>query len=552
MPKCGANFRKPVEYISDRAKRYRAHSPGCRPKGPKVCFQCGSRRNVVPDHKDSDESNGRRSNLRWACKSHNTILGKKMAREGRGVRTRQYNPGHNPYRYIEAYGSGYSSKPRSGKYALWEKPETGGRARRVGTAQNQEEAYAFLEGAPIRKKRIVLPAQRSLFGLGKNPGGATNLAQYVQAAMDHVRGSHDAAGAILHATPKSKRREFAKEIWFRRGYRGPNPRKKSLAKQIDSLIGATPVPANHSDFFADLEDRLLGAQPSMYKHHATRKPSFIAKNPERAESNKLTHAAVKYENPSLHYQYRVHQFQSCASCAHFIAASPPRCESVQNPISPGAWCKRFKKRGKNPSEADDLYRKFHGRGPDKILTLQRKGMDPYGGHPELTSLGPLIRLVVGEGVEMNEDGTVKEEGEFCNEINFVPMAEYRRRIERLNTKDPEQVRAFKAWLKQAGAPDVAAVPNTRQLYFVGGKQSLTDSELLALGCDPEKDLSDLGYAYLIEYVAQKRFDNFEVMTYYHAFGEVSGIQPRLTFRRHPSMFELMGGEYLVRSVGIDN
>jgi hypothetical protein len=87
---------------------------------------------------------------------------------------------------------------------------------------------------------------------------------------------------------------------------------------------------------------------------------------------------------------------------------------------------------------------------------------------------------------------------------------------------------------------------------VGGKQSLTDSELIALGCDPEKDLCDLGYCYQIEYVAQKRFDRFEVMTYYHAFGEKSDVQPRLTFRRHPSMLELMGGEYLVRSVGIDN
>jgi hypothetical protein len=388
-----------------------------------------------------------------------------------------------------------------------------------------------------------------------NPAGATNLAQYVQAAMDHVRGSHDEAGAIIHATPKSKRREFAKEIWFRRGYRGQNPRKKSLAKQIDKLVTGGPLPANHSDFFADLEERLLGAQPSMYKHHSTRKPSFIAKNPERAESAKLSHAAVNFESASRH------PGQACASCVHLIAASSlpsnlfdgkPRCESVKPPIKLGDWCKRFKRRGQNPSEADDLYRKFHGRGPDKILTLQRKGMDPYGGHPELTSLGPLIRLVVGEGVEMNDDGTVKDEGEFCNEVCFVPIPEYKRRIERLNTKDPEEMRAFKSWLKMAGAPDVAAVPNTRQLYFVGGKQSLTDSELIALGCDPEKDLCDLGYCYQIEYVAQKRFDRFEVMTYYHAFGEKSDVQPRLTFRRHPSMLELMGGEYLVRSVGIDN
>ena len=53
---------------------------------------------------------------------------------------------------------------------------------------------------------------------------------------------------------------------------------------------------------------------------------------------------------------------------------------------------------KNPSEADTLYKKFHGRGPDRIYDMQVAGVDPYGGHPELTSLGPLIRFIVGEDV----------------------------------------------------------------------------------------------------------------------------------------------------------
>jgi len=409
--KCGAQFRKPVHAITDRAKRYRAHSPGCRPKGPKQCHWCGTRNGqIVPDHKDGDESNGRPSNLVWACKSCNTERGKKMAKAGKGVRTRQYNPAS---------------------------------------------------------------------------AGAINLAQYVQAAMDHVRGAHDAAGEIIHNTPKAKRREFAKEIWFRRGYRGKNPAQKTLAKKIDAIL-PQPVSAHESDFFADLEERLLGKQPHMYKHHATRKPSFIAKNK------------------------------------------------------------------RNPSEADILYKKFHGRGPDKITTMLVAGVDPYGGHPELTSLGPLIRLVVGEGAEMDEDGTVKDEGDWVNEICFVPIAEYKRKIERLNTKDKEQVRELKAWLKASGAPDVAAVPNTRQLYFVGGKQFLDDAMLKSLGSDPEKDLADLGFCFQIEYVAQKRFDKFEVMTYYHAFGEVTHVQPRLIYRKPQKMLELVGGEYEVKSIGIDN
>jgi hypothetical protein len=52
-----------------------------------------------------------------------------------------------------------------------------------------------------------------------NPG-AGNLAQYVQAALAHQRGVHDAGGKIIHETPKARRREFAAEIWRRRRKRG--------------------------------------------------------------------------------------------------------------------------------------------------------------------------------------------------------------------------------------------------------------------------------------------------------------------------------------------
>jgi len=47
----------------------------------------------VIDHRNGDESDGSPENLRWLCKSCNTRLGLAMAREGRGQRTRQYNPG---------------------------------------------------------------------------------------------------------------------------------------------------------------------------------------------------------------------------------------------------------------------------------------------------------------------------------------------------------------------------------------------------------------------------------------------------------------------------
>ena len=92
-PECGANWRKPTDQISDRAKRYRAQKPECRPPGPAKCALCGSTRNVVIDHRDGDERNGSPENLRWLCTPCNVAEGIRLARAGRGVKTAQYNPG---------------------------------------------------------------------------------------------------------------------------------------------------------------------------------------------------------------------------------------------------------------------------------------------------------------------------------------------------------------------------------------------------------------------------------------------------------------------------
>lgn len=86
-------YNKPVEKITDRAKRYRAHHPDVVPNPPKQCGFCGSGRSVVPHHILGDESKISRDDLMWACKSCNTALGKRMKAAGVGKLTAQYNPG---------------------------------------------------------------------------------------------------------------------------------------------------------------------------------------------------------------------------------------------------------------------------------------------------------------------------------------------------------------------------------------------------------------------------------------------------------------------------
>lgn len=88
-PACGGT--KPVELISDRAKRYRANHPDCRPAGLKICAFCGSKKNVEVHHIDGNEDHGATANLAWCCRSCNTAIGVAHKRAGVGQRTRQFN-----------------------------------------------------------------------------------------------------------------------------------------------------------------------------------------------------------------------------------------------------------------------------------------------------------------------------------------------------------------------------------------------------------------------------------------------------------------------------
>jgi hypothetical protein len=91
-PECGANWRKSVDQISDRAMRYRAQAPECRPPGPPICAFCGSTSNVEVHHVDGFEDHLEPENVIWSCRRCNVRIGIVMARAGIGRRTRQANP----------------------------------------------------------------------------------------------------------------------------------------------------------------------------------------------------------------------------------------------------------------------------------------------------------------------------------------------------------------------------------------------------------------------------------------------------------------------------
>ena len=270
----------------------------------------------------------------------------------------------------------------------------------------------------------------------RNPG-ATNLAQYVQAAVEHTRGAHDDGGRVIHETPKAKRREFAREIAFRKGYRNPRRRNATM------------------------------------------------------------------------------------------------------------------------TGADEMFKKFHGKGPDNHLIFEVPLVDPYGAHPEIAQFGLLVRLVVGEGIRVHgsdnsDEFTVEriEDDAWSSEICFVPsLSLYKHRVRSL--RNQSGIDQFKHILRSQGAPDLAGEPEGRQIYIVGGNQDISAS-LGSLGADESKEVIDCGFVYMVEYFTQKRFDRMQPVDYYHEFGEKTGVQPRLIFQRRERLLQLVGGEYTVKPAGITN
>jgi len=129
--------RRPVELITDRAKRYRARNAIGAPA--ERCTYCGAPpapgRRLEVDHIDGDESNNDPRNLTWTCRPCNTAKGVYFARRGAGRRTAQYNPRR-------------SRKPVPGARTLAEYMETLNALHGYASRFSLEEAIEKMHNTP--------------------------------------------------------------------------------------------------------------------------------------------------------------------------------------------------------------------------------------------------------------------------------------------------------------------------------------------------------------------------------------------------------------------
>lgn len=246
---------------TDRAKRYAANR-AIEDDKRHGCLFCGSKRFLTVDHLSGDESDGNPANLAWLCKSCNTRKGAAFAKVGIGRRTHQYNPdlGLSPQerKNFQQLGFDFAPRPRErhGRPARKEATAEDRRRKsarlaglneartlrrraqaqalydsgrrmnpaRIASASQWSEAVAAVLGKPssmdagtaAARIRATTPAARRKFATAVrwNPAKSRvpTFEQYLWGVTHHSAKAHDEGGAVIHAVPPEKRKEYARRI----------------------------------------------------------------------------------------------------------------------------------------------------------------------------------------------------------------------------------------------------------------------------------------------------------------------------------------------------
>lgn len=179
---------------------------------------------------------------------------------------------------------------------------------------------------------------------------------------------------------------------------------------------------------------------------------------------------------------------------------------------------------KNPSQLDQaivLYESFHGKDAKEVTELHESAAV----RQDYTALGKLVAIGIGECKRQGND--LVNHWDRCGHLCF-----------------------------EKDGVTLAASPNGKQLYCIGGNQDLSLA-LSKVDLDRSKDFLDLGELPFIVYEARKVHGNFAPTEYVHEFGEKSGVLPKGMYDKLRRRIYFVGGEYFIDtrqgvSPGIEN
>jgi hypothetical protein len=492
-------------HVSDRAKRYRANQPGCKPQGVKKCKLCGKKSDLMVDHIDGNESNGRKSNLRWLCRSCNTVLGAEMARTGEGRRTVQYNP---------------QGAQTLGEYVLAVLEHTRGA---------HDEAGKLIHATPKWKRQEYASEIWAARKARGNPAVSPEQYRLAQAVLSgtarETHMSREAAREIVDRTPAKLRSQFSQRnpamefsTEYHLGYNlGQADRQSAqLRKTLDEL---------HATFAANFGPGAMASWESFeqaYQAGYGGQMGAAAPNPARS--------IYDYEDAQRAGRQRAGELQP--SGARTIARGSIAdqfdiwwkyggAESAQPSDKRGnlaAYLRGFKSAAsKNPEpqgDGSEEYQQalrtaelFHGRPVKEEIEVK----EAIRTHDWYVSIGPLIKLVI------------------------KPV-----------TKKPKARVPLPFHQSESGQVQLFCSPDGKQFYLRGGDQEL-DLDAFGMGERSAwyRDHMLIGEAVEITYRDKKKFHSFKLTDYYHKLGEETRIKPTLAYDSLSKKLEIIGGQYRI-------
>jgi hypothetical protein len=457
------------------------------------------------DHIDGNESNGRKSNLRWLCRSCNTVLGAEMARTGEGRRTVQYNP---------------QGAQTLGEYVLAVLEHTRGA---------HDEAGKLIHATPKWKRQEYASEIWAARKARGNPAVSPEQYRLAQAVLSgtarETHMSREAAREIVDRTPAKLRSQFSQRnpamefsTEYHLGYNlGQADRQSAqLRKTLDEL---------HATFAANFGPGAMASWESFeqaYQAGYGGQMGAAAPNPARS--------IYDYEDAQRAGRQRAGELQP--SGARTIARGSIAdqfdiwwkyggAESAQPSDKRGnlaAYLRGFKSAAsKNPEpqgDGSEEYQQalrtaelFHGRPVKEEIEVK----EAIRTHDWYVSIGPLIKLVI------------------------KPV-----------TKKPKARVPLPFHQSESGQVQLFCSPDGKQFYLRGGDQEL-DLDAFGMGERSAwyRDHMLIGEAVEITYRDKKKFHSFKLTDYYHKLGEETRIKPTLAYDSLSKKLEIIGGQYRI-------
>ncbi len=199
-----------------------------------------------------------------------------------------------------------------------------------------------------------------------------------------------------------------------------------------------------------------------------------------------------------------------AAAGAAVVGSQVGIKKLQERKAKGMWPWKRRSNQNNGTQAEKLYRSFHGRDPREVLSMSEALMAAgtyvaLGDNPEIW-----LRPVTGK----DPDGWDQAD------ITFDPSDE------------------IKAAVNETGS----------QLFFVGKNQRLPGEFLDVLarqGADLGKRFLNIGEVHALSYQTEKKFDGFKTIAYSHKLGVAGGKLPILVYDQETEKLLFVGGVYSI-------